>query len=183
MGFVLLMAFAADTVSFGTISAVGTDVQMSFQPLLKILETINVVHYGIPAQMHYKPPLVVVLILPAAVIGFVVVWQLDRLLAAYRQGAVLTVRNAVRVRRVGQLLLGLFVVEPISWWGHFFVWKWFFSHPADALMEIPGIVFSSVDITLDLLDLRYFLAGFIALIVGHVMWAASMVAEEADLTV
>ncbi len=49
-------------------------------------------------------------------IGLAVVWQLERLLAAYEQGAILTVRNtvrnALRIRRVGQLLMGWFVAQP-----------------------------------------------------------------------
>ena len=103
-------------------------------------------------------------------LGLAVVWQLERLLASYQQGAILTVRNAVRIRRVGQLLIGWFVAEPCI---NGVAWLLLGMLGLGAVRSGPAMV----------VNFAWLFAGLIVLIVGHAMRAASMVAEEAALTV
>lgn len=103
-------------------------------------------------------------------IGLAVVWQLDRLLAAYQKGVILTAGNALRIRRVGLLLVGWCVAEPgMGVVAVLLVGFLQLGHAVESL----AMVF----------NLPWFLAGCVVLIVGHAMRAASVVAEEAALTV
>ena len=103
-------------------------------------------------------------------IGLAVVWQLDRLLAAYQKGVILTAGNALRIRRVGLLLVGWCVAEPgIGVMAGLLVGFLQLGHAVESL----AMVF----------NLPWLLAGCVVLIVGHAMRAASVVAEEAALTV
>ena len=106
----------------------------------------------------------------AVLLVLAVVWQLERLLASYQQGAILTVRNAVRIRRVGQLLIGWFVAEPCI---NGVAWLLFGMLGLGAVRSGPAMV----------VNFAWLFGGLIVLIVGHAMRAASMVAEEAALTV
>ena len=104
-------------------------------------------------------------------LGLAGVWQLERLLASYQKGAILTVRNAARIRRVGQLLMGWFVAEPCL---NGVAWLLLGSMLGlGAVRSGPAMV----------VNFEWLFAGLIVLIVGHAMRAASMVAEEAALTV
>ena len=103
-------------------------------------------------------------------IGLAAVWQLDRLLAAYQKGVILTARNALRIRRVGLLLLAWCVAE-------FFV-----GLVAGVLLSVLRLGHAAEPHAMAL-NLEILLAGCIVLIVGHAMRAASVVAEEAALTV
>ena len=103
-------------------------------------------------------------------IGLAVIWQLDRLLAAYQKGVILTAGNALRIRRVGLLLVGWCVAEPcIGVVAVLLVGFLQLGHAVESL----AMVF----------NLPWLLAGCVVLIVGHAMRAASVVAEEAALTV
>ena len=103
-------------------------------------------------------------------IGLAVIWQLDRLLAAYQKGVILTAGNALRIRRVGLLLVGWCVAEPcIGVVAVLLVGFLQLGHAVESL----AMVF----------NLPWLLAGCVVLIVGHALRAASVVAEEAALTV
>ena len=114
-------------------------------------------------------PLTVLTAVPFG-ISLAVVWQLDRLLAAYQQGAILTARNALRIRRVGLLLLAWCVAEPCI------------GLIAGVLLGVLRLGYAAEPHAM-VFNLPLFLAGCIVLIVGHAMRAASLVAEEAALTV
>ena len=103
-------------------------------------------------------------------IGVAVIWQLDRLLAAYQKGLILTARNALRIRRVGLLVVSWCVAEV----GIGFV--------AGLLVGALQLGHAAVHLAI-VFNLPLFLSGLIVLIVGHAMRAASEVAEEAALTV
>lgn len=113
-------------------------------------------------------PFSVLTAVPVA-IGLAVIWQLDRLLAAYQKGAILTARNARRIRRVGLLLMSWCAAEA----------------GIGVLALLLGILQLRYAAERDafVLNLEWFLAGVVVLIVGHAMRAASEVAEEAALTV
>ena len=114
-------------------------------------------------------PLTVLAGLPFA-ISLAVVWQLDRLLAAYQKGVILTVRNALRIRRVGLLLLAWCVAEV--------------GGGVLVRLLLPALQLGhAAEPAAMALNTELFLAGCIVLIVGHAMRAASVVAEEAALTV
>ena len=103
-------------------------------------------------------------------IGLAVVWQLDRLLATYQKGVILTAGNARRIHRVGVLLMSWCAVEAGI------------GVLARLLLGILQLRYA-VEWDAFVIHLEWFLAGFIVLIVGHAMRAASEVAEEAALTV
>ena len=103
-------------------------------------------------------------------IGLAVIWQLDRLLAAYQKGLILTARNALRIRHVGMLVVSWCVAEV----GIGFV--------AGLLLGILQLGHAAEHRAM-VFNLPLFLAGLIVVIVGHAMCAASEVAEEAALTV
>ena len=114
-------------------------------------------------------PLRVLAGVPVA-IGLAVIWQLDRLLAAYQKGVILTARNALRIRRVGLLLLAWCVAE------------FCIGLVAGVLVGVLRLGHAAEPHAMAL-NLEILLAGSIVLIVGHAMRAASVVAEEAALTV
>ena len=114
-------------------------------------------------------PFSVLTAVPVA-IGLAVIWQLDRLLAAYQKGAILTARNARRIRRVGLLLMSWCAAEASI------------GVLARLLLGILQLRYAA-ERDAFVLNLEWFLAGVVVLIVGHAMRAASEVAEEAALTV
>ncbi len=114
-------------------------------------------------------PFSVLTTVPVA-IGLAVIWQLDRLLAAYQKGVILTAGNARRIRCVGVLLMSWCAVEAGI------------GVLARLLLGILQLRYA-VERDAFVIHLEWFLAGFIVLIVGHAMRAASEVAEEAALTV
>ena len=114
-------------------------------------------------------PFFVLTAVPVA-IGVAVIWQLDRLLAAYQKGLILTARNALRIHRVGLLVVSWCVAEV----GIGFV--------VGLLLGALQLGHAAVHLAI-VFNLPLFLAGLIVLIVGHAMRAASEVAEEAALTV
>lgn len=117
----------------------------------------------------HQLPFSVLTTVPVA-IGLAVIWQLDRLLAAYQKGVILTAGNARRIRRVGLLLMGWCAAE---------VGMGVVARLLLGILQLGHAAERGAFV----LHLEWFLAGFIVLIVGHAMRAASEVAEEAALTV
>lgn len=119
--------------------------------------------------------LLLVCIAPAVAVVLALLHQTDRLLGLYQAGTVFAPENGQRIRRSGQLLMVLAVLDTIT-------------GPLLAAMALSrfgaGIIESAqiADVSLDL-NIGLFLAGVFVVVIGHVMAVGSELAEDQALTI
>lgn len=95
-------------------------------------------------------------------------WQTDQLLGLYERGQVFATESGRRIRRCGQILVALAVIDT-------------FLVPLLLLMasQAGGVV---DDISVDV-NLGLFLGGFFVIVVGHVTSLGAEMAEDQALTI
>jgi len=108
------------------------------------------------------------LIVPFFAVVLALLYQADRLLGLYQRGQIFAAENGHRIRRAGQLLIALWVLEIIV-------------VPLVMLVANrvgPGLEEVSIDVDLGLL-----LAGIFVIVIGHVMSIGAELAEDQALTI
>ncbi len=111
--------------------------------------------------------LILLLLSPMFVLGGWLIWSWDRLLALYQRGVIFSADNAAIIRRCGQLIIALAIVDTVVM-------------PLGVMVLARALPDTHVAVEP---NLGLLLVGVGIIVVGHVMSLGADMAEEASLTV